>query len=435
LSRDKYIILTLVLAIYALLQTLHPGGLMAYLFPSTCWAILALATLWICGLKKIQSWFNKQIFFMAGLIAVVQIFVLIDAGLFTGFGESPVSFAPRGLTLNFIFALSTLLGTELSRAYLMKNLSKKKPFLALGIVTLLYTFMNVPIFGFLTFTDPLTFSKFLGTGFLTVFTENLLACYLAILGGPLASLAYRGPLQAFQWFSPMLPDLPWGYEALIGVMIPTIGFTALNHFTPQKLLRKIGITTQTRNLRQFTKTKKPSIRGWTIVSVLCVLIVWTSTGLLGFYPTVVASGSMRPAMDIGDIAIVVSADPIEIQVGDIIQYWQGEEMTLHRVVEITGKGDSRLFITKGDDNPIPDTYRVLPDQIRGKLIFTIPKLGWISIYTKTAIASIWSFFSANTILAYVMLTTVTSMASLYIIHAYKNRPHRYWQRNRGWLRK
>jgi signal peptidase len=375
---------------------------------------------------------------MATLIAAFQIFVLIDAGLISGFGKSPVSFTPTSLTINLMFVLSTLLGVELSRTYLMKNFSKKKPFLTLGLVTLLYTFINVSVFGFLKFLtagEPLRLADFLGASFLPIVAGNLLASYLALLGGPAASLAYRGPLQGFQWFSPILPDIPWGYEALIGVMVPTIGFITLNQVTPPKLLKKIGISAQTKRPRRFAKTKKTSVRGWTIVSVLCVLIVWASTGLLGFHPTVVASGSMRPTMDVGDVAIVVSADPSEIQVGDILQYWHEGEMTLHRVVEIREEGGSSLFITKGDDNPIPDTDPVLPAQIKGKLIFTIPKLGWLSIYIKTAIASMWSFFSANTILAYAALTTITSVASIYAIHAYKNRPHRHWQRRRGWLGK
>ena len=435
MSRNRYIVLVLVLAITVTLHLLHPGGLMTYAFPSTCWALLALATLKVCGFQRIRSWSNKKISAIAALIAFFQIFALIDAGLITSFGKSPFSFTPKGLTINLIFVLSALFGMELSRAYLMKSFGKKRPILTLGLVTLLYTFITISIVGFLTLlttSEPLRIAEFLGTGFLPTLTENFLACYLALLAGPIASLAYRGPLQAFQWFSPILPDLPWGYEALLGVMTPTIGFIAVSQFTTPRLLRKIGIKTQTRKPQRYTRSEKSSIKGWTIISVLCVLIVWMSTGLLGFYPTIVASGSMRPTMDVGDIAIVISADLSKIQVGDIIQYWQEGEMTLHRVVEIRQEGGQELFITKGDDNPLPDTDPVFPAQIRGKLTFTIPKLGWISIYTKTAIASIWSFFSANTILAYGMLTTITLTASIYTIHAYKNRPHRYWRRKRGW---
>ena len=405
---------------------------MAYALPSICWATLALTTLYMAGgLEKIRSWTNNRITLMALLVAVFQIFILIDAGIINKFGKSPLSFTPTGITINLILVFSTLLGMELSRAYLTKNLNRKNPTLTLAAVTLLYTFANVSILALINFQDPLIYTKFMGENFLPILTENLLATYLALLSGPLASLAYRAPLQAFTWFSPILPDLPWGYQSIIGVMVPTIGFIAITMATTQKDLRKARIPTQRRPTPRPRKSQK-SMKGWMVISIFLVLTVWASTGLLGFYPTIIGSGSMRPTLDVGDIAIVVSTDPSKIQVGDIIQYWQKEEMTLHRVVETYQSERTNLFITKGDANTAPDTDPVFPAQIRGKLIFTIPKLGWIPIYAKTAIASIWSFFSANTILAYVMLTTIASMASIYAIHAYKNRPHRYWRRKRGW---
>jgi len=401
---------------------------MAYALPSICWATLALTSLYLAGgLEKIRSWTNRRITLMALLVAVFQIFILIDAGLINKFGKSPLSFTPMAIAINFILVSSTLLGMELSRGYLTRNLSRKRPTLTLAAITLLYTFTTVSIVALINFRDPLNYTKFMGENFLPTLTENLLATYLALMSGPLASLAYRAPLQAFQWFSPILPDLPWGYKSLIGVMTPTIGFIAINMATTQTDLRKAGILTRTRPTPRLRKSQK-SMKGWLVISVFLVLTVWTSTGLLGFYPTIVASGSMRPTMDVGDIAIVISTDPSKIQVGDLIQYWREGEMTLHRVVDIRREGGARLFQTKGDDNPIPDTELVLPAQIRGKLILTIPKLGWISIYFKTAVANIWSFFSINTILAYVALATTTLMASIYAIRAYKSRPHRYWRR-------
>jgi signal peptidase len=433
MSRRTYAILALFLIVYVILTLCRPGGLMAYALPSICWATVALVTLYMAGgLEKVWSWTNKRIALMGLLVAVFQIFLLIDAGLITGFGKSPLSFTPTGLTINLIFVLSNLLGIELSRAYLMKNFGKKKPFLTLGLVTLLYTFITISIVGFLnilTLGEPLAFVEFFGVSFLPTLTANLLASYLALLGGPVASLAYRGPLRAFQWFSPILPNLSWGFETLLGVMAPTIGFMYINQATPPNLLRKIGIKTKTRRPRRYTRSENSSIKGWAIISMLCVLMVWASTGLLGFYPTIVASGSMRPTMDVGDIAMVIPVDPSAIKPGDIIQYWYEAEMTLHRVVETTGEGGRKLFVTKGDANTAPDLDPVLTSQIRGKLIFTIPKLGWISIYLKKAITNISSFFSTNITLAYGILTTLTLGI---IIYAHKNRTIRKWKTKRRW---
>jgi len=403
---------------------------MAYALPSICWTIVALVALYMAGgLEKIRSWTNKRITLMGLLVAASQILILTYAGLISKFGKSPFSFTTVGIIINFILVSSTLLGMELSRAYLTKNLSRKNPTLTLAIVTFLYTFANVSIRILINFQDPFTYTEFMGENFLPILTENLLATYLALLSGPVASLAYLAPLRAFQWFSPILPDLPWGYKVLIGVLSPTIGFITIDMATTQKDQKKAGIPTQ-RPVPRLRKSKT-SMKGWMAISVFMVLTVWASTGLLGFFPTIIASGSMRPTMDVGDIAIVISTDPSEIQVGDVIQYWHETEMILHRVHNIHETGGQRLFVTKGDANTAPDLDPVFSTQIQGKLVFNIPKLGWISIYAKTAIASIWSFFSTNITLAYVTLGIVALVGSTYSICAYKNGPHKYWKRKRG----
>lgn len=364
---------------------------MAYALPTICWATLALVTIYIAGgPTKIRSWTNKRIAIMALLAAVFQIFILIDAGLINKFGKSPLSFTPAGITINLIVVSSTLLGMELSRGYLTRNLNRKNPTLVVAAITILYTFANVSIFALINIQDPLSYTKFIGEHFLPILTENLLATYLALISGPLASLAYRAPLQAFQWFSPILPDLPWGYAALIGVMAPTIGFIAINMATTQKDLTKAGIPTPRMRTPKLKKSQK-STKGWLIISVFLVLAVWTSSGLFGFYPSIIASGSMTPTIDVGDIAITVSTDTSKIQIGDIIQYWQGQEMNMHRVVEIRQTESGKQFITKGDANNVPDSDPVSADQIRGKLIFSIPKLGWASIALKEFFANTYTF--------------------------------------------
>jgi len=344
---------------------------------------------------------------MALLVAAFQIFILIDAGLINRFGKSPLLFTPSALAMNLTLVTTTLLGTELSRAYLTKNLGRKNSTLTLLAVTLLYTFTSMSIFALIDFQNPLAYTKNIGENFLPILTENLLATYLALISGPLASLAYRAPLQAFQWFSPILPDLSWGYKSIIGVMAPTIGFIAINMATTQKDLKKAGIHTRKELAPKLRRSQK-SVKGWLAISVFLVIAVWASTGLFGFYPTIIASGSMRPTMDVGDIAIVVSTDPNKIQVGDLIQYWQNGEMILHRVVDTYQAAGGKVFITKGDANNAPDPDPVLPNQVRGKLILTIPKLGWVSITLKDFIANTYTFLTTT------LPQTLTNAGSLII---------------------
>lgn len=420
--RKVIMILIMVLSVYGLLSVFHPGGLMAHIFPSACWGLVALATLWACGLKRIKSWFDKRVSIVAALVAIFYIIIYIDIGLFTGFGRSPVSFAPRALMLNLILVSSTLLGMEFSRGYIIKSFGRKRPFLTIGLVTLLYSFISVSIIGVLNFKDPVALSKFLGTEFLPVIAVNLLASYLALIGGPIASLAYRAPLVAIMWFSPVLPNLSWGTEALLGVMVPTMSFLAINQFIPPATLRRLGISTEVRGFGKAV-SKKFSLRFWVIIPIVCLLGVWIMTGLMGFQPTTVISGSMSPTMDVGDVAIVRQVSTDSIEPGDIVQYWkEGGGMVIHRVIDVQDQGGTRLFITKGDANTTPDAQPVDPSQIRGKLILTIPKVGWVPIAFKSFISGAWSFLTANVVLAYAALTTALGACIFYAIRVFRSRP-------------
>lgn len=395
MSRNSYIILMLFLVINIILTLYRPGGLLSYIIPTICWATIATATLTLTnGTEKIRRWTNKRTAQMAILVAVFQIFLLIDAGLITKFGKSPLLFTPIGIATNLTLVSATLLGTELSRGYLIKNLNRKNPTLTLTAITLLYTFANTSILALINFQNPLIYAQYMGETFLPTLAENLLATYLALIGGPIASLAYRAPMQAFWWFSPILPDIPWSYKSLIGVMAPTIGFIATSMATTQRDLTKAGIPTK-RETTIKTKKSQKSVKGWLAISVFLVLTVWTTTGLFGFYPTIIASGSMTPTMEVGDVAIAISTDPNNIHVGDIIQYWKQGEMILHRVIEIRKTETGKTFITKGDANAEPDSDPVYPSQIRGKLILTIPKLGWISIYLKEFARQTYTFFTVT----------------------------------------
>jgi len=424
-----FVVLALLLFIYAILNVLRPGGLMAYLLPSACWGFLAIVALKACGFGRIRSWFNGRVTIAALSVAILFIIILINIGLFAGFGWSVLSFAPTTLIINLTLVISTLLGMEFSRAYLIKSFGKRRPFLTIGLVTLLYSFVTISTFKLLALNDPLGLTKFLGIGILPIIAENLLASYLSIIGGPVASLAYRGPLMAFWWFCPILPHLSWGIEALLGVMVPVMGFFLVNQFTSPITLRRAGIPTEPKG---FGRDKKSPLRSWMVVSVLAVLMVWASTGLLGIQPTTVLSGSMRPAMDTGDLAIVQEVSADSIGVGDIIQYQRDGTMVIHRVTEVAQGGSEKLFVTKGDANSKPDIEPVFQSQMRGKVVLTIPKLGWAVIAVQSFFSSAWSFLSANFALT---ALAITSGACVFFgIRLRKNRSVRRW-RTKRWRRK
>ena len=429
----RYMAVGLVLAAYVFLNLIMPkiaSGLTIYLLTITCWLTVAFAILKI-SLKEganILSWrLSKPPILNAAMIGILQIVILAFAGLFTAFGRSPYAFTPIAIIINISYFSSALLGLELSRAYLIKSFPKRKVFIGIASIALFYTFISIPLIRFITPKTAAETAKFLGSDLLPTLSQSLLATYLALLGGPIASIAYLGVLEAFEWLCPILPNPPWAIKALITTLIAVVGFLAVTQtVSPFKLMR-LGLVSRFEVLRRTRRTRK-SPTGWIAIALIAVILVWGSTGLLGFQPSIIASGSMRPTLDVGDIAITVQTRPEKIGVGDIIQYWREGETApiIHRVIEIYKSGGTTYIVTKGDANNAPDEP-IMATRTVGKVIFIIPKLGWISIYLKTAIANAWTFFANNPSASYTILG-ITLISSAIGIHRYRNQPLRRLRR-------
>jgi signal peptidase len=110
------------------------------------------------------------------------------------------------------------------------------------------------------------------------------------------------------------------------------------------------------------------------------------------YIAVVSGSSMEPILSTGDVVFISPVrSPSEIGLGDVIVYKsQGGRYIIHRVINIISIEGKTYFITKGDNNPIPDTfgygYPGVPfENIVGKVVsisggvVKIPYIGIISL--------------------------------------------------------
>ncbi len=112
--------------------------------------------------------------------------------------------------------------------------------------------------------------------------------------------------------------------------------------------------------------------------------------IFGFRQYVVATGSMEPQYNIGDLIITREIPEEEIKIGDIINYISENktDTITHRVVDIIEKDGQTYYKTKGDNNNSEDSELVQYSQIKGKLLFKVSKLGTLltEMFTGTGIA-------------------------------------------------
>ncbi len=108
--------------------------------------------------------------------------------------------------------------------------------------------------------------------------------------------------------------------------------------------------------------------------------------LYGAY--VIVSTSMEPVIHVQDAIVIKRVD--EPKIGDVCTYlsqdprWLGIKIT-HRIIGIdVDENGNRVYIFKGDANNTADPMPVSKNQIYGKVIMRIPKLGYIQVFLSRA---------------------------------------------------
>jgi signal peptidase len=386
-----------------------------FLVDVALWTTVIATTLLFAKHQQVKMWrTDKTILQFATLIAALQISFVVFASFFMGFGKNANVWAPSALVIYFPYLLVPFLAVELSRTYLTQTTDKHKPTLMLLLISLFYTLIATTMSTYASLITPLAISKFLIETFTPTLAISLLATYFAYVGGFTANLTYMAIPTFFTWFSPILPNPPWTVQSMITVIATTIGFIVLD---------KTVKPPSTKRVHRTLKKQKSQLPYWTATALIGLIVVWSSTGLLGFTPTIIASGSMTPTLNTGDIAIIISVPSQTIKIGDIIQYYTADMTIIHRVIDTYRTGGTCWFITKGDANTEPDDP-VNQNQVIGKSVFTIPQLGWASVALKnlaadtfTFLTTAWTWITTNSVYTTSALA-FTSYA--YLLFTYKN---------------
>ena len=91
----------------------------------------------------------------------------------------------------------------------------------------------------------------------------------------------------------------------------------------------------------------------------------------------VLSGSMRPTVSPGDLAITQGVPMGALRVGDVIVFTPPSEArpVLHRIASLEGDA----ITTKGDANSVADPWHLtLQGATQYRLVFVVPFLGWLT---------------------------------------------------------
>ncbi|MFC1988742.1 signal peptidase I, partial [Chloroflexota bacterium] len=104
----------------------------------------------------------------------------------------------------------------------------------------------------------------------------------------------------------------------------------------------------------------------------------------GYNLYLVRSGSMTPAIHVGDVIIT---GPLDSQIlggvkpGTIVTYEREKELITHRVLAM----DGNALVTKGDATEGPDPWSVSMSDVKGVFLFKVPYVGFTLSFVQTKI--------------------------------------------------
>lgn len=120
------------------------------------------------------------------------------------------------------------------------------------------------------------------------------------------------------------------------------------------------------------------------------LLIFAMVPQLGNKALIVRSGSMMPAINVGDLVVIRPRDS-GYEAGEVIAYKNpaNEEITVtHRVARRFPTTTGYEYVTKGDANEQEDAYRVPDSAVLGRQLMVIPYVGRFLALGKTKIGFI-----------------------------------------------
>lgn len=366
-------------AVYAISTFLVPkindGWLELYVVRPFLWLSVSGLVVWLWRRNFDGETFPlpKPVIVTAALFGLTQVAISTIVGVFVGFGHSPYARGFLLMALNLWYVATQLAGIELARWYLVKRLGRKNVFTGVLLAWLVITLVMIPWGSFRQFGDVKSAFEVTGKTILPIASTGLLATFFAFVGGPVAAMGYRGVLLLVEWTAPILPDLSWIVSAFVGTLVPVVGIMAV-----------FGLYMNDEETASATEEKQSSgeMFGWLLVALFAVLMIGFNTGIFGVQPNLVSGFSMKPTFVAGDVVVSRQVAVDSLQVHDMIRFRQHGVWVLHRIIDIqTDENGQKTFITQGDNNNDPDPA-VKPEQISGKIILIVPKLGWLSIWLR-----------------------------------------------------
>lgn len=335
--------------------------------------LLGVIAYFLLGFEKNKSRYNKDI--ILSLIIYITIYYISTYlfGLFIGFSKNVYNFDFISIVNNIVPVIILIFVSEILR-YII-NSKIKDSYLLLGLSLIVFSMIDITFtLNATNFGDFYTVLKVIGLFVLPSLGKNFLFTYLSVKVGFKPNMVYRYLMDIPKYILPIIPNFGAYVESIIYIAFPILVFVIIYN-NLKKVDRKVN------RIIKSKKSKRTIITYYIIIPLLIITVALTS-GYFKYQAIVVATGSMSPNINKGDVVVVKKLNDNEIRnlkIGDILVFNRENKIVVHRIYKIYSSGDEIFFKTKGDNNNAPDSYLIEIHEILGVVKLKVRYIGYPTV--------------------------------------------------------
>lgn len=341
------------------------SGLYFSLFMGICLLVFKL----IFGFEKSNFRVSKEV--LLDTIIVVLVFFLgyYLFGIIITFAKTGNYFTWGGIKNYILPTILTVIFKEILRFNFLIKVDGKKRLILLSLLTFIFVdITNVIYLG--NFSTASSTFKLTALNILPAISYNIYATYTSINTGYKSIIVYALVIGLYTYIIPIIPNAGEYLLSIIRFLLPVV------------LLYRVYNTVKNESDEKIEREyNKKDYVGLILASIFVVILVYFSSGYFKYHAIAIATGSMSPAIERGDVVIVKKTKDYEnLQEGEVIAYNYHNVIVVHRLARKVKVDDEYYFYSRGDANRVEDNYIVKQDMIEGVVKVRIPLIGMPTVW-------------------------------------------------------
>lgn len=339
-----------------------------------CILLLVILTFFkfIFGFEKDRHRYLKDLIIEVIIFAAEFLILYYLLGVIISFYESGNYYTLEGITKILIPTFIYLILREYLRyMFMCKAEGSKLLFVTTTILFIMFDITTALYYG--DFSTNYGVFLFIALTLLPAIATNIVLCYFTRKTGYIPLMIYSVLIGMYSYLIPIIPNPNQYLVAIIKFILPILFGLKLWLFYRKEYKRDIT--------KGELYKKKPIIP---IISsaVFVIILVYFTCGYFHYWMIAVASGSMSPKINKGDVVIIEKIDSSydKLKKGQVIAFKYDGIIVVHRIIDMVKDNDKYYFYTKGDANDKPDNFYLTEDMVVGEVNHKIPFIGLPTVW-------------------------------------------------------